>query len=142
MINKEKEELYLQTYKLVLKAVNNSYASLVDSIIYDKRYLDRSDIAHNIYIYFLEKDYLNKFDPGKGKLSTYIYRFVRWYLFSLRRKKGNPEINFSDLSRINDEGELQDFEIPDFNTPEEKLLEKTKEKDIRNLKNYVLGNRG
>ena len=135
------EDLQIQIYKLVFKAVNNSYAPLIDSIIRDKRYLDRSDIAHDIYIYFFEKDYLNRFDPEKGKLSTFVYRFVKWGLFSLRRKKGNPEINFSDLSRLDDNGELQDFEIMDFNTPEKSLLEKTKEKNIKQLRSYVLGKR-
>ena len=133
------ENLQIQSYKLIGKAITNTYAPLADSIIRNKRYTERSDLIQDIYISFHEKDCIERFDPNRGKLSSYVYRFVFWHLNTLRRHKDNPEMLFTDLSRLNDKGKLQDFEIMDFNTPEEKLLEKTKEKNIKQLKLYVLG---
>lgn len=133
------DSIEIQIYKLINKSINNTYSPLVDSILRDKSYLDRVDIIQDIYIYFVEKDYVNKFDSSKGKLSSFVYRFVRWYLFALRRQKRNPEMLFTDLRMENDNGETVEYEIPDFNTPEDQLLEKKKEKNIKQLKLYVLG---
>lgn len=139
MINKEKEKLQLEAYKLIGKAITNTYAPLADSIIRNKRYLERADLVQDIYICFHEKDYVNKFDPSKGKLSSFVYRFVFWNLNTIRRHKDNPEILFSELGYIGDDGEYVEYEIPDFNDPETILLDKSKEKNIKQLREYVLG---
>ena len=128
------DSVEIQVYKLIRNSVSKSSLT-----IRNKSWLDKQDITHDIYIDFIDRGYINKFDSNKGKLSAFVFTFVKWYLLGQLRKKPNPEMLFTDLSRLNDGGKLQDFEIMDFNTPEEKLLEKTKEKNIKNLKRYILG---
>jgi hypothetical protein len=137
MMVKEKENLQLQSYKLMRKAVSTN--PITHSLIRNRRWLDKQDIIHEIYTYFLERDSVSKFDPTKGALSSYIYKFVRWQLNTLLRHKDNPEITFSDLEYKGDDGEWKEFEVPDFNTGESLLLDKTKEKDIKNLRAYIFG---
>lgn len=133
------EDIQIQVYKLINKAINNNYASLTDSIIRRRCYLDRMDIIHDAYLYFCERNYVSKFNPNKGKLSNFVYQFCRWFLSTACRKKYNPELLFSDLTRINDQGEIQEFQVPDFNTPESLLLEKNKTKN--SLKEFILNKR-
>lgn len=109
-VNKYDENLHSQIIKLI---ANFYYDKNIQSYV---GYDNRDEFISVAYDYFLQRDFINKYDPNRSTIGTFVYYLMKqnWYIFVLQTQYN---ISYTQAKKLNTIDENKREKVSNIYTP-------------------------